>query len=454
MTRVIEGLLTLPEPTRPSSWSTNPTSNDPARQDYERSAQPVSIIIISTAIQATPEAPAHSFVYEEARWLAKLGVRVHVLSPRILRRTVRDGITFHPVRPSLNRAFAASLGSWIRAHPMQAASCHLTQATMILAIAIGAAKVIAREHVDIIHAHFAYPEGFAGLLAKRLTGLPLVVTVHGYDILLDDATGYGIRQNRAAAELVHQVLEHSDSIITASNYVLKETAKVVSQDQRLSLIPNGVDLDRFRTFSASGRNAVNPRTIFALRAHEPKYGLEYLIRAMPQVLASYPNAHCVIGGDGSLRRSLELLARRLQIGDRVTFTGTIPGHLVPQYYQDSYVVVVPSLTEAFGLAVTEAMACGKPVIAAAVGGILDQVIDGVNGFLVPPRDSKSIADKLVKLLGDEALARRMGEAGRRIAEEQFSLEKRAESIRKVYLRLLGLPREDHPASRGLSSGLT
>jgi glycosyltransferase involved in cell wall biosynthesis len=124
------------------------------------------------------------------------------------------------------------------------------------------------------------------------------------------------------------------------------------------------------------------------------------------------------------------------VKEKIIFTGIIPQNLVPYYYAMSDIVVVPSLQEAFGLVVTEAMACGKPVIGTRVGGIPDQIIDGYNGFLVRPRSPEEIAEKIIYLVDNPDEARHMGMNGRRIVEERFNIEKRVEKIIPIYEEVL------------------
>ncbi|MEM1583004.1 MAG: glycosyltransferase family 4 protein, partial [Candidatus Bathyarchaeia archaeon] len=122
--------------------------------------------------------------------------------------------------------------------------------------------------------------------------------------------------------------------------------------------------------------------------------------------------------------------------DKVIFTGRIPQDEVPYYYSMSDIVVVPSLQEAFGLVVSEAMACGKPVIGTNVGGIPDQIIDGYNGFLVKPRSPEDIAEKIIWLLENQEEAKVMGMRGRKIVEEKFNIERKMDRIIELYKSLL------------------
>lgn len=172
--------------------------------------------------------------------------------------------------------------------------------------------------------------------------------------------------------------------------------------------------------------------VFSLRLHEPRYGLEYLIRAAPLVVGKNKDVVFVIGGDGSLRKYHEQLAVKLGVKEKIIFTGKIPRNRVPYYYAMSNMVVVPSLQEAFGLVITEAMASGKPVIGTNVGGIPDQIIDGFNGFLVKPKDFQAIAEKIIYLVNNPGEAKRMGMNGRKIVELKFNIEKRIDKIIDLY----------------------
>lgn len=305
------------------------------------------------------------------------------------------------------------------------------------------AKIVEKHAVDLIHAHFAYPEGFVGVLAKRAIRKPLIVTLHGRDILTEPSVGYGIRLSRRYDALIRKTLEEADSIVVASSAVYDEARKIIGSEDKIHLIPNGVDIQEFNPnldgSRIRGKLKVDEEytVIFTLRHHEPTYGIEYLIRAIPLVLRREKNVMFVIGGEGSLKRYHERLALKLGVKDRVVFTGRIPRTEAPYYYAMSDVVVVPSLQEAFGLVVTEAMACGKPVIGTDVGGISDQIIDGFNGFLVPSKNPEAIAERIIWLINNPGKAKCMGRNGRRIVEEKFNIEKRIDKIINLYDNILG-----------------
>jgi glycosyltransferase involved in cell wall biosynthesis len=269
----------------------------------------------------------------------------------------------------------------------------------------------------------------------------LIITVHGYDILIEPSVGYGIRLSRKIDAVVRRVLNQADAIIAASKETFNETSRIVNDADKVQLIPNGVDVEKFNP-NLDGSHIRKElgiegcTVVFSLRRHEPKYGLEYLIRAASIVTGKRNDVLFVIGGDGSLRQYHEQLAVKLGVKGRIMFTGKIPQNEVPYYYAMSDIVVVPSLQEAFGLVVSEALACGKPVIGTNLGGIPDQIIDGYNGFLVRSRNPKEIAEKILWLIGDPNEARRMGINGRKFVEKKFDMKDRVNQILTLYKQIL------------------
>ena len=259
-------------------------------------------------------------------------------------------------------------------------------------------KQIKKKDLDVIHAHFAHREGLVGMLARKRTGKQLVITVHGYKILVEQSIGYGVRLSEKFDAIVIRVLDDADAVITASKVTFNEANKIVINISKIYLTPNVVDFKRYNPslhgfFLKKSLDSKEVNIVFTFRCHEPKNGLEYLIRAAQNVTKDKEDVIFIIGGDGSLRAYHEQLIIKLGHKDNVKFTGNIPYSKVPCYYAMSDITVVPSLQKAFGLVASEAMACGKPVIGSKVAGIQDQIIDGHNGFLVQPRNSREIARK-------------------------------------------------------------
>lgn len=401
----------------------------------------MSVAIISDSVGKTPEDITYSFVFNEVYSLVEKGLNIHIVRSKVEENSFSYGMHFHGIRKKTD---IQAIGLMLRNFPLYPSTALLRRPTSIYweqLYASNVSKVIEKYGVDLIHAHYAYPEGLVGLLAKKRTGKLLVVTLHGYDILVEASIGYGVRLSKRIDAIISRVLNNADAVITASQATFNEAKRIVGNINKVHLISNGVDVQKFNPNLNDSKirkrlGIEKHLVIFALRSHEPKYGLEYLIRAASMVTKERQDVALVIGGDGSLRCYHEQLATKLGIKEKIIFVERIPQHEVPYYYAMSDIVVVPSLQEAFGLVVSEAMACGKPVIGTNVGGIPDQIIDGYNGFLVPPRNPENIAEKIIWLINNPNEAKRMGINGRKTVEEKFDINKRIDKIIQLYVSLI------------------
>jgi glycosyltransferase involved in cell wall biosynthesis len=191
----------------------------------------------------------------------------------------------------------------------------------------------------------------------------------------------------------------------------------------------------------------------------PRKGVDLVIRALPHLAA----AGCddvellIVGGGADLGqldsdpeiRRLMALAAQLGVRDQVTLLGHVPRSEMPALFRSADAVVCAPWYEPFGIVPLEAMACGVPVVAAAVGGLRDTVVDGSTGIHVPPRDPEAIAAALARLLGDPALRDELGAAGQRRVRSRYSWERVAAETEKAYqLAVAGMP-----AGRGRMEGV-
>jgi phosphatidylinositol alpha-1,6-mannosyltransferase len=172
-------------------------------------------------------------------------------------------------------------------------------------------------------------------------------------------------------------------------------------------------------------------TVGRLLASEPGKGVDTVIRAMPRLANSFPTLHYVVVGDGDARPSLEKLAADCGVGDRVIFTRVRATESLRSCYEAADVFVMPSRQEGFGIVFLEAMAAGKPVVGGACGGAPEVVSDGETGFLVNYGDVAALEQRLETLLADDALRRRMGDAGRRKAETQHHFQQFRERLMAI-----------------------
>lgn len=407
----------------------------------------ISVAIISGSVGKSPETIAASFVFDEAYRLAKTGVEVHIIRPKFEKDSFSYGMRYHGLRTKVDLDAIRFMLRNISTYPPISI---LRNPALIYGenlYALNVLRVIEDHRVDIIHAHFAYLSGLVGLLVKReierthARVRPLVVTLHGVDVLTEPSIKYGARLDIRVDAIVKEVLNHADAVIVASKATYKEACKIIKESSKVHLLPNGVDTKRFNpsldgSYVRRKLGLEERAVVFSLRAHEPKYGLEYLIRAAPMVIRKNKDVVFVIGSDGPLKSFHEWLATKLGVRENMIFTGRLSYSEVPYYYAMSDIVVVPSLQEAFGLVVSEAMACAKPVIGTEVGGIPDQIINGYNGFLVPPRKPEQIAEKILWLLDHPQESRQMGINGRKVVEEKFCIDRRIKQLIALYEDLL------------------
>lgn len=163
-------------------------------------------------------------------------------------------------------------------------------------------------------------------------------------------------------------------------------------------------------------------------------GPEFLIKAAAKVVKTFPKAVFVFVGDGDLGTELESLAKELGISDNILFLGWRSN--VEEILHTFDIFVLPSLNEGMGKVLVEAMAAQKPIVASAVGGIIDLVQDGENGFLVPPMDVAGLAKNITKLLQDRELAKQFGAYGRKKVYPKFDIETRIRKMEQINIELL------------------
>jgi len=283
-------------------------------------------------------------------------------------------------------------------------------------------RLIRRERVVLVHTHTS-KAGFVGRLAAWLARVPVIVhTPHGhifYGYYGPALTAVFVGLERLAARI-------TDRIVVLTELGTEEhLARGIGRPKQFVVIPSGVDLEAIQRKAppyetARGRLEVDAETrlIVGVGRLEPVKGFQVLVRALPSILGVMPSARLLLVGYGSLRSQLEADARALGVADRLEIAG--PQLDVAAYLAAADLVVVPSLNEGMGRVLVEAMALGRPVVATRVGGIPTVVADGETGSLVPPDDPPALARAVSELLKDPGLRQRMGEAGRRRAE-QFSL---------------------------------
>jgi glycosyltransferase involved in cell wall biosynthesis len=312
--------------------------------------------VLTTSYPRYPGDVVGRFVADAVEHVRRRGVDVEVVGPEQFRGY---GLTYgHGVAGNLRRR------PWL--------------ALFVPALLAGYVRAARRIDADLLHAHWL-PSGW---VAAR-TGKPYVVQVWGTDIELA----------RRAPWLARPVLRRAGLVIAAST-ALAASARELGAG-KVEVIPSAVELP-----AEVGREATPPEVLYAGRL-SPEKGVLELVDAAAGL-------NLVVAGDGPLRAQVPQ-AR-----------GFLPPDELQRLYARAAIVACPSRREGFGVACLEAMAHGRPVVASAVGGLNDLVVDGETGVLVPPRDPRALRSALEQLLGDRDLRLALGAAGRERARERFS----------------------------------
>jgi len=298
------------------------------------------------------------------------------------------------------------------------------------------ALAMARDHVDadIAHAHTWYAD-MAGLWIRTLYRIPLVVTLHSMEPLrpwkADQlSTGYLL-----STWIEKTAVEAADRVIAVSATMREDILAHFRVDpSKVIVIHNGIDPERFRPTdkrdALDGFGVRTPYVLFVGRITDQK-GIFYLLEAATRLPPGVQVVLCASAPDtpeieARLRRAVSAHPNVVWINEMV------PHDVVTQLYSHAAVFACPSVYEPFGLINLEAMACETPVVASAVGGILEVVVDGETGLLVEPARPDVLAEALTRVLANPALGRSMGRAGRRRVETRFSWSSVAERTEQVY----------------------
>lgn len=283
----------------------------------------------------------------------------------------------------------------------------------VLAGMVAIWRLCRRERYDIIHIHWPFPLALFGWAAQRARPARLVTTFYGVEL----------RWVKTAMPFFRGFLgwaaRRSDAVVAISSYTATELRELV--DIPIEVIPYTTSLPEPEP-RPTGRDGTGP-VLFVGRLVERK-GVAQALEAIARLGPDGPRLEIV--GEGPERPALAELAKRLGVADRVVFRGRISAPELQASYARAAVCVLPSVqdargdTEGLGVVLLEAMNHGTPVVASRIGGIPDIVEDGVSGLLVPPADVDALAAAVRRVLSDPALARRLGEGGRRRLHERFS----------------------------------
>ncbi|CAM5534136.1 Glycosyltransferase family 1 protein OS=Streptomyces alboniger OX=132473 GN=CP975_09380 PE=4 SV=1 [Streptomyces alboniger] len=283
----------------------------------------------------------------------------------------------------------------------------------------------------------AAPLGLMAPALRKAGGERLVATTHGHEA--------GWAQLPAARQLLRRIGESTDTVTYLGEYTRSRIATALTPDAagRMTQLPPGVDEKTFHP--GSGGDEVRARlgltdrpVVVCVSRLVPRKGQDTLILAMPRILAAEPDAVLLIVGGGPYEKDLRRLARETGVAGSVRFTGSVPWSELPAHYGAGDVFAMPCRTrrggldvEGLGIVYLEASATGLPVVAGDSGGAPDAVLDGETGWVVRGGSVEETAERIVVLLGDAELRRRMGNRGRAWVEEKWRWDLLAEKLRAL-----------------------
>lgn len=302
-------------------------------------------------------------------------------------------------------------------------------------------RLIGEFRPHVVHTHSS-KAGILGRMAAKRCGVPCVVhTIHG----LPFHPYEGALRNRLYIYLERRAARMCDLIITVADAMTEQAlAAGVGERKKFLTIYSGLEVGMFRPLSLEERARFRAALglpsdaavickvarLFELKGHE------FLLRAMPRIIAAVPSARLVLVGDGILRDGLQKMARDAGIAERVIFAGLVPPEEISNYVGMADVVAHCSLREGLARALPQALLCGVPVAAYDIDGAREAVIDGETGRLVAPESVGELAEAIVEMLTDREKAARLAARGRERCLEMFDAAKMTDQIAAAYERIL------------------
>jgi N-acetyl-alpha-D-glucosaminyl L-malate synthase BshA len=276
-------------------------------------------------------------------------------------------------------------------------------------------QMVRENDINLIHAHYLSPPGLIGLMGSMVTGVPFCVTLHGSDVFL-------LSSNRILRPIFKLILNHALGVFVVSEAVKNKVLEleIPNLEDKIKITWNGVDTHRFNSQNKGklkkelGIEDEEPVILFVGNLVDQK-GVKHLLRAKKLMEET---SKLVIVGGGPLLQELKGMAEYESLKS-IIFTG--PRSDVEQLIPDADIMVMPSMSESFGIALLEGMVMGKPVVATNVGGIPELVNEDV-GILVEPKDPVALAEALDKLLKDPEMREEMGKMAQKRALKFSDLE--------------------------------
>lgn len=372
------------------------------------------ILVVTSVYPQTVDANNAPFIREAILRLQPTGAKFTVFAPAYegCKSQVLDGVKVYRFRYSPRRF--ENLARDGAPTKLQRQPLYLISAALY--IMLGTVQlfwVCYKEKPDLLHIHWPFPHGLMAFPASKLLGIPMVFSFHGAELMLVKKFGF-------VADILHWLLPQVKGVTANSSFTLGLIRQLYAGD--ITVIPYGLTIE---TKPPKKRLPTEvPKLLFVGRLDERK-GLRYLLEALPLVLAKHP-VRLRIVGKGILEEEIKAQSKDLHLDEFIDFLGFVSKEELADEYASCYIFVLPAIvdskgdTEGLGIVMIEALAHEKPVIASAVGGIVDVIVSGTTGLLVPEKDPNALAQAILKLLENPAQAEEMGRKGLQDVQNRFS----------------------------------
>lgn len=366
-----------------------------------------------------------TFIWEAAHAIAKQGHQVRVIAQHWPGYPVREWMgDLEIIRPQYwwpeRKEILRNAGGGI---PVMWKKSPLARLQMVIFVLVQSLTVVRFSYgFDVIHAQWSLSAGIA-LLSRIMWRIPIIVTLHGSDI-------FQATKNKMILHVTNYILHKCNRVIVVSkalkNYIFEKMTTSID----ITVIPDGINTRKWHPL-----NNKRGEFILYVGALTKNKGIEYLIKAMPEIICRYPSFRLVIVGEGPERMHLEEMVIEVGLNKTaVTFTGPLPPDRVRQRMQQAKLFVLPSKSEGLGVVLLEALACGTPVVASKVGGIVD-VISNEVGYLVPPSEPSALSKAICLMLDHELQWQQMSQSARD-RSRNYDWEKISLHMIRVYQQAL------------------
>ncbi len=304
-----------------------------------------------------------------------------------------------------------------------------------LALATKMADVAVHHKLDLLHVHYAIPHSVSAYLAKEMLRprkIPVITTLHGTDITL-------VGNDRSYLPITRFSIDRSDGVTAVSEFLRKLSSQEFALQKPIVLIPNFVNCDVFKKAQDANHREkfalANEKIIVHISNFRPVKRVTDVIEIFDEVQHHLP-ARLLMVGDGPDRFKAECLSRNKGLSEKVIFLGKQDS--VAEILSVADLLLLPSENESFGLVALEAMACEAPVVASKVGGLPEVIREGIDGYLIAPKDVKAMASRTVEILSDPEKHRKMGINARKFAMEKFCSTKIIPLYEEYYHQIVNL----------------